>query len=143
VVLGGRLVAAGGITAFRDDAVVHHRWLPGSFRDHLAQRRRLAGFPGLARRSPVLARALWRGVFLSSSTATFDAALAGAALALASRRPWWLLLALPWLRRRLPDARSKRSGRPAAARLGQLAVADLVGLASLVEGSARHRRLVL
>jgi GT2 family glycosyltransferase len=82
VVLGGRLVAAGGITAFRDDAVVHHRWLPGSFRDHLAQRRRLAGFPGLVRRGT-----RGRGPRTRLSPAVVAAARAALAAAPAARCP--------------------------------------------------------
>jgi hypothetical protein len=61
---------------------------------------------------------------------------------LATRRPALLLGTVPWMRRVLPVARF-RTGRPLAFRLAQEAVADAVGLASLLEGSVRHRRLVL
>jgi GT2 family glycosyltransferase len=142
-VLGGRLVAAGGRAAFSATAVVHHRWLPTSFAEHLRFHRRLAGFPGLATRSDVLAERLWHGVFLSPATATVDAAVVGVLAAAITRRPLPLALALPWLARRWPEAARRRYGRSAAVRLGQLAVTDLVGLGALLEGSARHRRLIL
>jgi GT2 family glycosyltransferase len=142
-VLGGRLVAAGGRAEFRSTAVVHHRWLPGSFSDHLRHQRRLAGFPGLAVRSDALVERLWLGVFLSKRTAAFDLAVVGAVLAARRGRAWPLALALPWARARWPEATAKRAGRPALVRLGQLAVSDLVGLASLVQGTVRHRRPIL
>jgi glycosyltransferase involved in cell wall biosynthesis len=142
-VLGARLVEAGGVAAFAGEAVVHHRWHPGSFRDHLAQRRRLVGFPGLARRSRPLRDALRAGIFLSRSTATTDLAVAGVLLAVARRTPAPLLLALPWARLRWPQVGGRRLSGPALQRAGQHAVADLVGAASLVEGSIRHRRVVL
>jgi glycosyltransferase involved in cell wall biosynthesis len=142
-VLGARLVGAGGRSAYRDDAVVHHRWLPTSFGDHLRHQRRLAGFPGLATRSPVLAAALWRGAFLSPATAAFDLAVAGVVLSAVTGRRRTLLLVVPWVAQRWPQARAKRQGRPTVVRLAQLAATDLVGFASLLEGSFRHRRLVL
>jgi glycosyltransferase involved in cell wall biosynthesis len=141
-VLGGRLVAAGGTTAYSDAAIVHHRWLPGSFRDHLMARRRLVGFPGLARRSPVLRSKLVAGVFLSPRTAATDLAIAGVVAAAVRGHPLPLVLVAPWVRQRWPEVAGRR---PSAAvrRLAQLVVADVVGAASLVEGSVRHRRLVL
>ena len=142
-VLGGRLVAAGGQAAFSPEATVHHRWLPGTFRDHLAQRRRLVGFPGLARRSPALRDALRAGIFLSPTTAATDLALAGVLLAMARRRALPLVLVLPWARLRWPEVAGHRFSEAALRRAAEHAIADVVGAASLVEGSVRHRRLLL
>jgi glycosyltransferase involved in cell wall biosynthesis len=142
-VLAARLVAAGGSTAFADGAIVHHRWFPGSFREHLVERRRLARFPGLVRRSPVLERTLVGGVFLSPSTAATDLAIAGVLLAAWRGRPLPLLLTVPWIRRRWPEVAGRRTSVAALRRAGAMAVADAVGAASLVEGSVRSRRLVL
>lgn len=142
-VLGGRLVAAGGATAFRPDAIVHHRWLPGSFREHLLQVRRLAGFPGLARRSTVLQRSLVAGVFLSPTTAATDLAMAAVALAAIRQSPLPLILVAPWVRRRWPEVAGSRVSPAALRRAAALAAADVVGAASLLEGSVRHRRLLI
>jgi glycosyltransferase involved in cell wall biosynthesis len=142
-VLGGRLVDAGGQTAFAPDAVVHHRWEDGDFAAFLRARWRLAGFPGLANRSAHLRSRLVLGTFLSSRTATTDLAVVGVLVGVGTRRAWPLLAAVPWVRGRWGEARSRASSRHPVIRLAQLAVADSVGLVALVVGSVRHRRLVL
>jgi hypothetical protein len=142
-VLGAQLVASGGVAAFSGAAIVFHRWFPGSFREHLEERRRLAWFPGLADRSPVLREALVGGVFLSRNTAATDLAVAGVVLAVLRGNPLPLALVIPWVRRRWPEVAGSRVSVAALRRAGALALGDLVGAASLVEGSVRHRRLVL
>jgi hypothetical protein len=146
-VLGGEVVAAGGAAAFAADAVVHHRWEPTPYAGFLRARWRLVGFPALAKRSPAVARRLTGGVFLSKRTASADLAAAGAILALLTRRPAGVaaavVTAIPWLRQHWPEARSRAHGKPVVLRLAQLAGADAVGLAALVTGSIRHRRVVL
>lgn len=141
VVLGA-LMARGGGSAWAPDAVVEHRWIPGSYADHLRGLRRLTGFPWLAREVPEVAQQLHGRVFLSARTIEYDAALAGVVAAAAARRPVLLLAAAPWLRRAVANAQG-RPGRPLAVRIAQQAVADGVGLLSLVQGSVRHRRLVV
>lgn len=141
VLLGAAAARAGG-RAWAPDAVVRHRWLPEDFRGHLRARRRLSGFPHLVRTVPELREHLWRRHFLSRRTAEADAALTGVLLALALRRPAPLAAVLPWLRSAVPDARG-RPGRAPVVRLAQLALADLVSVASLAEGSVRARRLLL
>jgi glycosyltransferase involved in cell wall biosynthesis len=140
--LGWRVDALGARYCFAGDAVVHHRWLPGSFGSWIAERRQLANFAALARRSSGVSGLLWRRVFLTPTTAAFDFALVSVGLGLAVRRPWVLLGVLPWIVRRWPDARS-RTGRNPFIRLAQLGVGDLVGFGALVEGSVRHGRLIL
>jgi glycosyltransferase involved in cell wall biosynthesis len=142
VVFGVRAARGGGY-AWAADAVVRHRWIHGTFGDHLQGVRRLSGFPWLAREYPEVAQRLHAGVFLSRRTAEYDAAAAGLALAVLTRRPLLAAAALPWLRSRLRSARGRPGQRRIATRLAQEAVADTVALASLVEGSAQHRRLVV
>jgi hypothetical protein len=91
---------------------------------------------------PEVAALLTGRVFLSPRTMDYDAALLALLATVTTRRPALLLGTLPWLRRALPVARF-RTGRPLPMRLAQEAVADTVGLASLLEGSVRHRRVVL
>ncbi|HEU5083324.1 MAG TPA: glycosyltransferase [Acidimicrobiales bacterium] len=140
--LGAAVVAGGGRRAFAPDAVVRHRYLPGTFGDHVREMRNLAGFPALVRASPALAAACWHRAFLTRRTASFDAGVVGLLAAVARRRPGLALAAAPWVVQTLPLAR-ERGGRPVPVRLAQLALADAVGAASLVEGSIRHRRLLL
>ena len=142
VLLGAKVLADGGSRAFAADALVHHRNLPASYGDHLRSMRELAGFPALARESAVLSDALWARVFLTERTAAFDLARASGVGALLLRRPVLALGGLPWVLRTWPMTRA-HGGRPGLVRLAQLAVADAVGAAALLEGSVRHRRPVL
>ena len=139
VVLGARAARAGGF-AWAGDAVVRHRWIATSYREHLDGVRRLAGFPWLAREVPEVADRLVGGVFLSRRTMEYDAALASVLLALVTRRPALLVGAAPWLRSRV---RAVRSRQQPVARLAKEVVADTVGFVALVKGSIRHRRAVL
>jgi glycosyltransferase involved in cell wall biosynthesis len=141
-VLLGHRAAERTQQVWADDATVLHRWLPGSYRDHLHGQRRLVGFPALRRELPGLRDSLRYGVFLNDRTAAFHLAVVGSAASLIVRRPGPLLATIPWLRRAWPDARRRGRGR-APLRLAQLVVADAVGAAALVEGSVRHRAPVL
>jgi glycosyltransferase involved in cell wall biosynthesis len=118
---------------FAADALVQHRWLPGTFPDHLRSRRRLSGFSYLARELPEVRDRLWGRAFLTRRTAVVDLGLAAVGVAVAGRRLLPLLGALPWL------LQARNDHRPTA----QVLVADAVGAASLFEGSVRHRRAVL
>src|SRR5690606_3538444 len=95
----------GGRAAFAPRALVHHRCIPSDYAHWLADQRELAGFPGLARRSPLVARWLHRGIFLDRRSEAVDLGLLGLALALVTRRWWPALLALPWVARRAGAAR--------------------------------------
>lgn len=139
--LGHQVLARGGARLFADGAVVHHRWRPATFGDHVAERRLLTLFPALVRRVPALADSCWGGVFLSRRTAAVDLAVLCVAGAAVARRPLWLVGVLPWLTTSWHPARARRGSFPL--RLGQAAVADVAGLVALLYGSARHRRLVL
>ena len=144
--LGWRVLqASGGRAGFAATALVDHRCVPATYAAWLRAQRRAARFPGLARRSPLVARWLRGGVFLTQRTAAFDLALAGTTAALLARRPWPLLLALPWLRGRWADAGFRVHGhrKRALGVLAGFAVADAVQLASLLQGGVRYRRVVL
>lgn len=143
--LGWKVVQAGGQRGFAGDAVVHHRVVPSTYVARLRDQRHAKGFPGLARRSPLVARWFKGGLFLTSRSAAFDAALAGVVVAAVTRRPWWLLAVLPWTRLRWKDSlvitRGDRSR--SLQMVVEHAGSDLVILLSLLEGSVQHRRLVL
>lgn len=143
--LAWRVLREGGSRGFAPDALVHHRVVPGDFRRWLRGQRHTVGFPGLARRSPLFAAWLRGRVFLSRQSATFDLAVVATLAAVAGRTPWPLLGTLPWGWVRSHDAvRATRGDRRRAPMvMAQLGVADLVTLVSLLEGSVRHRRLVL
>ena len=145
VLLGGRAMELGAQRVFAADAVVHHRCIPGSYAEYLESRRRAVGFPALAKRSSVVRRHLVAGVFLTRRNAAFDTAVACIVLAVARRRPRWLLPTLWYVGTiwREADARSNALALSRARRLLQLSYGDAVGLAWLLRGSARHGRLVL
>jgi glycosyltransferase involved in cell wall biosynthesis len=131
-----------GAARFAEAAVVHHRVMPGSYRQFIEERRRLAGFPALVREVPELRRQFVAGVFLSRRTLAVDAAVAGAVAAVSTATAWPVVASLPWLAR-CWQAAAERPGRPRPVRAAQLAVADLVGLGALVRGSVEAHRVVL
>ena len=145
-VLGSKVVDLGGVRAWAADAPVLHRVLPGTYRRQFSEWRQLKGFPGLVERCSVGQESLYRGIFLNRGTAETDLAVIGVLVAVATRRPWTLALVYPWAKTKLPLARFRaRDGGKAevALRLAQQGVIEAVGFFSLIEGSIRHRRLVL
>lgn len=143
--LGYRALAAGARPAFAPAALAYHAVFPRTWIAYAAERRRLWHFPAIARTAPQLRVSFfYRQVFLDRRTARFDAAALAAALAWASRSPWPLLGAVPYLR--LLRAHARR-GLPAAPRPFAVGAADLVadaiGLAAMMAGSLRYRSLVL
>ena len=140
-----RVISSGGEPRFATDALVYHRNVPEGFSQWIARRRNLVGFPGLGNRSPLVADWFWHRHFLARETALFDLAVAAVVASLVARRPLLVLGVLPWARHRWPEAR-KRAGKDTSMRmirLAQLWISDSVSLASLVEGSVKHRRLVV
>jgi glycosyltransferase involved in cell wall biosynthesis len=140
-VLLGAALSRTGTTTYAPDALVHHRVLPGSYRDFVRERQRLGGFAHLARTVPVVRRQRWLGLFLSRRTAAVDLGLLGLVAAARGRRAG-LVLALPWAVLSWRAA-SGRPGRPRAVRAAQVAAADVVAASSLVVASARSGRAVL
>ena len=84
---------------------------------------------------------LFGRLFLSRRSAAFDAAVVGAAVALASRSRLPLVAAFPYLQLLLRDVVVWRTRAPTAAAMGLLR--DCVGFGSLLRGSWTYRSLVV
>ena len=139
---GWKARRSGARTAFCERALAHHAVFARGGVDYVAERRRLRYFPAMAAKMPELrSHFLYRRVFLNRRSAALDLALAGAAVALALRSPLPLLAAEPY--RRVVAGRA----RPFGSRRAQVAAADvaadLVGLTSMLRGSARYRSVVI
>ena len=138
-VMAWRAIRAGARTAWAAGALVEHAVFPRDARGWIAHHRDLRHMPGLVRQVPELRRELLTArVALNPATATTTAAVVAVVAAAAARRPGPLVVALPWLAR---QAAAVRSVGPGIA--GVRAAGELVGAASLVEGSARHRTPVV
>jgi glycosyltransferase involved in cell wall biosynthesis len=132
--LGYRALRSGARATYCPEALAHHAVFERDWRGYVVERARLRHFPALVRGAPELRQSfLYRRAFLNRRTARFDLALAGAGLALATRRRWPLLLALPYVR-------IARTRGPAA---GVDVLADAVGLIALLAGSAESQTLLL
>ncbi len=141
VVFGWSARRAGARVVFAPDAVVHHAVFPRRRRAYVAERWRLRYFPALVREVPELRESMPGRMFLSRRTARFDAAVAGAALAVRRRSAWPFALAVPYVRH---DLRVwSLPGRDAVADNLALVAADAVGLAALAWGGLAARRLLL
>ena len=134
---GRAMLRRGWGWAWAHDAVVRHDVTYPGFVWHLKRNQRHANAARVIRAYPELRRELMFGrVFLSADNAKFDAAIAGAAAALAARHPAPLLLALPYLHRRREVLLHPKS-------MVQSALYDASKLAGLLRGAVRHRALVL
>lgn len=140
-------------TGYAPDALVHHAVVPGGLRDALADRWHWTrDMPGLVGLVPELRDGVfYRRWFFSDWSAMFDLAVAGLLVAAASRRPAWLVAALPYIRRVARETHPYRDGRDS--RLGGLRRAaqyaagaplvDATTLAGFILGSIQWRSLVL
>ena len=126
------------------EALVWHAVDPGSLRGRLRTLPRWQHTVLVVRRHPHVRRRLPFRMFWKPSHARLVPALAGIALAAGTRRPWWLLLALPWLVLRAPRYGTTPRAVAASARdtAGQLVI-DTAELAVMARGSVRYRTLVL
>jgi glycosyltransferase involved in cell wall biosynthesis len=142
--LGWKLRRAGARVAFAPEVHVVHAVFDRSPRDFVAERLRLRFFPEIARRVPELrTEFFWGRLFLNARTAQFDAALAGVALAAATRRPWPLLAAAPYARTAARHALWRGGRRGAVKVLAVDVAADAVGAGALVAGSVARRSILL
>jgi glycosyltransferase involved in cell wall biosynthesis len=141
LVFGWELRRAGGRSAFAADALVHHEVVKRPPSAWIRERRRLRLFPEATSVVPELRSRWFLRVFLSRRTAKFDVALAAFALAVLTRRPLLLLLAVPYARATFRTSQWYRRWvmKQNAAHL----VGDVVGLLALLEGSVRSRQVVL
>lgn len=139
---GWRARRAGARTAFSTEAPVHHAVFRGTARDFITERRRYRYFPALAARIPELRGHLFYArFFLNSRTAAFDASLVGLGSAVALESVYPLAAAAPYAYVSIRRAWRWRKRAPVALTAG--VAADAVALASLLEGSVRHRTPVL
>jgi len=141
VVFGWRARRAGARTVYVEQALVHHAVFPRGASGYIAERWRLRFFPALVREVPELRSRLTLRYFLSDNTALFDLAVLGVAASLASRRRAPLVLALPYLKRRLTWRGGWR--RSVAKRNAAFVAGDAVGFAALLRGSLAAHRLLL
>jgi glycosyltransferase involved in cell wall biosynthesis len=140
--LGWRAFRAGAALRFAADALVHHAVFPRGPVGYALERRRLRYFPAAAAQMPELRDAfLHRRLFLSEATRDFDAALAGVALAAASRSRLPLAAAAPFVWRIAKHAAPHGRHAPTVA-AAELA-AHAIGAWSLALGSAQYRTPVL
>jgi hypothetical protein len=140
---GWRARRTGARTTFCQQALVHHAVFPRGPAGYVMERRRLVHFPAIARHVPELRESMFFGrAFLSSRSAAFDAAVAGVAAALLTRRGTALLAAAPYAR--MAGRRALRAGPLRSPYVAAVDVAaDLVGAAWLVRGSIEQRSPVL
>ncbi len=134
----------GASTRFAPEVSVHHAVFPSTVAGVIADRWHWTrDMPGLAKLVPELRRvAFHRRFFFSIWTMNFDFAALGVLGAIISRRKFWLILAVPYLRWCTRQARRwGRRDAPAVA-LGSAAI-DAATLAGLVVGSVTWRSLVL
>jgi glycosyltransferase involved in cell wall biosynthesis len=141
LVFGWAVRRAGGRSAFADDAVVHHEVVKRLASVWIRERRRLRLFPEATRAVPELRTHWFMRVFLSRRTAKFDLALAAVLAAVLTRRPLLVLLALPYARATFRTNQWYR--RWVMTQNAAHVAGDLVGLLSLIEGSAKTGRVVL
>ena len=140
--LAARAVESGASLAAAPDALTYHAIDVVSLPRTVRAAWRFRDLPGIVRRHPQLREPYPLRIFWKPRHALLPAALAGAALA--RRRPWALVLALPWARAALPSYGSRPRGRArAVAELPRQAAVDLAEMGSLAVGSARHRSLLL
>jgi len=139
-----RVTPYGEGAAFADDALVYHEVRPGDFLAAVRESFRWVDLPLVVGRHPqVRTTMLHRRVFWKRTHPPAVLALAGILLAVARRRPWPLLLLVPWVRLRVtsqpltPGPRRRWLVLP-----GGLAL-DVVEVGVMVRGSVRHRTLVL
>jgi glycosyltransferase involved in cell wall biosynthesis len=148
VILGAAIARHGGFR-FAPAALVHHRVMPGTYRDFIQERLRLAGFPMLLRQVPELRQRAFARIFLSRRTAITDLALAGVAANMVASvltySAWAIvpeLAVVPWIVALWREARL-RPGRNRLVRAVQLLYGDLAGCTALIAGSLQARRLLL
>ena len=140
--LAMRARAAGAPYAGAPELLTYHAVEPMSLGRRLRTAWRWGDLAYLVRRHPGLRRECYFRVFWRLEHAWLVLGLAGAAGA--RRRPALALLALPWIARRMPAYGPSPRGRlRALSELPSRVLIDLVEVAALARGSARHRTLFL
>lgn len=146
--LAWRARESGALSAYRDDAVVHHDVRPSSLRSQLSDTWRWEGIVLAVARHPGLRAHLFRNPFWKPSHAPALAAVLGMVAAVSPGSPLAARLGgaavtLPYVHHRIRTA-PLVPGRRAALRLLPAAfVADIAEVAVLTVASVRYRTLVL
>lgn len=136
---GYAILRAGWTAAFAPEALVHHDLTFPGYRWWLRQAGRYGSLARVIARYPEMRDdLLYRRYFLRPRTPKVLAAAAG--LALAPRRPWAALAAVPYV---VDVAPRRRNLAAAAYATGQTAAFDLLTVAGNVRGSIRHRTLLI
>jgi glycosyltransferase involved in cell wall biosynthesis len=143
-IIAWRVRRAGGVAVYAPDALVHHAVLPPDLRDAWRRARMLHAFPALFREVPELRGGpLVRHGVVANTPGRLP--LYVALLALLARSPrlaagaitWWVATHVKGLRGRAGSPASRLASLPA------LLALDAVASVSLLEGSIRHRTVVL
>jgi glycosyltransferase involved in cell wall biosynthesis len=141
--LGLRCLELGARRGFLPDALVHHGVRASDLRATLRETLRWADIPLVFAKHPEARQdLLHRRWFWKRSHPVTILALVG--LVAAPRRPWLVLLVVPWVRfrRQVWPVRVPRRRMTVPVLAGQLVV-DAAEVATMVRGSVRHRALVL
>ena len=142
--LGLRMIEAGRVAVWAPDAVVHHRVRPPSFRAHRREARRWADLALVVKRHPARRRDLvHRGVFWKRTHPPTVVALLGIAGALAVRSPRPLVVVGWWLWHRVAVEPPCPGPRRRILALPGTFVVDATEVATMVEGSIKHRTVLL
>jgi hypothetical protein len=142
-----RLEARGYATAFEESLYVFRRFPFPTRRDWVFEEFRLAAdLPAATCRSPGLARAALHGaLFASRRTMYFDLLVVSVAAAFATRRRFFVLGALPWLKAvsHFLDVWPPTEWPTSLRHLRGMTARHVVWLSGLVTGSLRSGRVVL
>jgi GT2 family glycosyltransferase len=140
--LAQRGVEAGVQYVGEPRAITYHAVHAGSLWKLLPSVWRWQAVPAVVKRHPSLRDGMPLRVFWKTRHARLALAVLG--LALSRRRPWLALLVLPWAIDAMPAYGSGVRGRlRALSELPSRAVIDVVEMAALARGSAKHRTLLL
>ena len=142
--LGLRMIESGRVARWEPEALVHHRVRPPSFRAHWREARRWADLPLVLKRHPgQRATLLHRRLFWKRTHPPTLVALVGLAAAAATRSPRPLVLVGWWVWHRLAVEPPCPGPRRRMAALPGTFVVDATEVATMVEGSVRHRAVLL
>ena len=139
-----RLLDAGRTPVWADDALVHHQVRPSSFRANLREARRWSDLPRVLKRHPGRRAELVHGrVFWKRTHPPMLLALAGIVAALARWSPLPLALGSWWVWHRTMVEPACPGPRRRLLALPGTFVIDAAEVVTMVEGTVRHRALLL
>jgi GT2 family glycosyltransferase len=140
--LGLRAVESGAEAVFLPDALVHHDVRASSVRATVRDAFRWSDITLVVRKHPLVRTTLVHRTWFWKQSHP-PAILAAIGLVAALRRPWAVLLVLPWLRLRWHQHPPVAGKAELLQVLPALLAVDLAEVASMARGSVRHRTLLL